>query len=77
MKDKFIIYNHTPNDISDSRLFFLIHRVILNGKISNDNKEYCYATTFDNNDIVWVRKTKNGYRIDVYNEDTLDLERGE
>lgn len=71
MKDKFIIYNHTPNDINDSRLFSLIYLVISNGKLSNNNTEYCYVTTFKNNDSVWFRKTKSGYRIDVYNKDTL------
>ena len=72
-KNKFIIYNYTPNDISDLKLFELIYRVIQQGKISNNETQYCYLTILDKDLVVDCRKTKTGYRFNVYNDKTIEL----
>ena len=41
---KIIIKNQT--EISDIDVLTLIQRVIKNGRISNNNKQYCYLTSF-------------------------------
>ena len=73
-KDKFIICNYTPNKINDLVLFGYIYKSIEQGKISNDDTEYCYLTSFgkDDRDLVAIRKTKYGYKIDVYNDNELN-----
>ncbi len=73
-KIKFIVRNYTTQDIDDKRLFELAYLVILNGKISNDNTEYCYLTTFKDGNVVSTRKTKSGYRFDIYNDDRVKKE---
>lgn len=77
MKEKFIIYNHTPNATSDLELFGLIYECIKQGKISNNNTEYCYVTIFGKENKLYVsfRKSKSGYRIDVYNENELNKQK--
>lgn len=70
-KSKFIIYNHTTNEIDDKRLFELVYLVILNGKLSNNESEYCYLTAFKDGNTVSTHKTKTGYRFDIYNEDRV------
>ena len=72
-KDKFIVYNYTPNKISDLDLFGYVYKTIQLGKISNDDTEYCYVTTFGKEDVnvVSMRKTKYGYRVAVYNENEI------
>ena len=72
-KDKFIIYNYTPNEISDLKLFELIYRVVNQGKLSNNESEYCYLTVLDKDFVVNSTKTKTGYRFDVYNDKTIEL----
>lgn len=71
IKDKFIIYNYTPSCIDDLKLFELIYEVIKQGKISNNNTEYCYITTFNKELVVDCKKTKTGYRFNVYNENKI------
>jgi len=74
-KDKFIICNYTPNKINDLDLFHYVNECIKQGKISNNNTEYCYVTTFgygtENRIVVSMQKTKYGYRIAVYNENEI------
>ncbi len=72
-KDKFIIYNHSPKDIDDLRLFELVCGVIKNGKISTNNTEYCLCTVFGGKDVVSARKTKTGYRFDIYDDTTFKV----
>lgn len=68
IKDKFIVYNYTPNCIDDLKLFELIYEVIKQGKTSNNNTEYCYITIFNKDFVVDCRKTKTGYRFNVYSD---------
>lgn len=77
IKDKFIIYNYTPSCIDDLKLFELIYEVIKQGKISNNNTEYCYFTVFgkENKVCVSFSKSKSGYRIDVYNENEVNKQK--
>lgn len=42
---KIIIKNQT--EIDDISVLTLVQRVIKNGRISNNNKQYCYLTSFD------------------------------
>lgn len=76
-KDKFIIYNYTPNKISDVELFSFVLECVKQGKISNNNIEYCYITIFGKEDknVVSFDKTKSGYRINVYNDTELRKQR--
>ena len=75
IKNKFIIYNYTPNKITDLDLFYYVNECIKQGKISNDNTEYCYVTPFgygtENRIVVSMQKTKYGYRVAVNNENEI------
>ncbi len=45
------------NDISPTVALECVKQVIVRGKISNDGKSYCYATTFDTNEgEIWVHQ---------------------
>lgn len=72
-KNKFIIYNHTPNQINDLQLFELVYDTIKQGYLSNNETEYCYLTIFgkENRNVVSTRKTKTGYRFDIYNDNKM------
>lgn len=59
---KFIIYNHTK--VSDYIIFKLITKVIDEGLISNNGKNYCYVVRFGVCTIEMI-KTKYGYKVIV------------
>lgn len=48
-----------PEDVA----FELVQLVIKNGKISNDGKQYCYATTFESGYVVYTDLTKTGTHV--------------
>ena len=43
--EKLIIKNHT--EIDNISVLTLVQRVIKNGRISNNGKQYCYLTAFE------------------------------
>ena len=54
---KFIIENQS--DLSDENALNVVLEVVRNGKISNNGKQYCYATVFSNS-AVYSDLTKTG-----------------
>lgn len=64
---KIIIKVH--HDIPETLAFELVQLVIKNGKISNDGKQYCYATVFDSGYVVYADLTKTGtYVFNIYKD---------
>lgn len=64
---KLIIKVH--HDINDITALNLVDSVIKKGKISNDAKQYCYATVFTSGHIVYAQLTKTGTHVfDVYKD---------
>lgn len=68
MKSKIIIHNYTK--FSDFEVIKYVVQVIENGKISNDEKNYCYLTIFKDNIAVIAEKQnkKETYTFKVYKE---------
>ena len=67
---KFIIHNGTEH-YDDWEIFSFITDCLQQGLLSNEGTEYCYliARPCENWDLVFVsRKTKTGYRFDVYED---------
>ena len=65
---KFIIHNNTTS-FDDYEIFEFIVYVMKKGLLSNKETEYCYCTVrqFEKIELVCIfNKTKNNYRIDVY-----------
>lgn len=65
---KFIVYNRTKS-YYDWEVFEFIKEIMQEGLLSNNETEYCYCTVRQHEtfEIVCVfNKTKNNYRIDVY-----------
>lgn len=62
---KFIIENRA--NLSDADAIDLISRVIADGRISNNNKQYCYATSFESKRLgkimVWTDLNKKSDRF--------------
>lgn len=48
------------DNISISDALTYVHAVVIQGKISNDGKNYCWATGFKDGVFVYARKTKAG-----------------
>lgn len=59
--DKLIIENRT--DLSMVEAMPYINRVLEMGRISNDNKQYCYATTFYPDFVVCSDLNKKSDRL--------------
>ena len=55
---RMIIENRT--NMSDLDALYYVERVVREGRISNDDKQYCYATRFED--------TSNGLRVIVYTQ---------
>lgn len=54
-------FNITIQDgIDDLLAVTLLEEVIRQGKISNDNTQYCYVTTWTTGHIVYADKTRTG-----------------
>lgn len=69
--NKFIIHNNT-NSFYDFQIFEFIVYVMEQGLLSNNKTEYCGCTVrrFRTKELVCLfKKTKNNYRIDVYEEE--------
>lgn len=67
---KFIIHNKTIH-YNDWEIFVFISQCLMQGLISNEGTEYCYCITMDCDDHTLVftsKKTKTGYRFDVYED---------
>ena len=64
--DKIIIENQT--DLPMIRAISYVAAVIREGRISNDGKQYCYATRFKGNIIVSTDLNKRSDRFVVYQE---------
>ena len=65
---KFIIYNHTTH-FKDFELFAHITNVMSKGLLSNNETQYCYASSYNYEKyIVSIEfmKKKNYYRIDIF-----------
>lgn len=68
---RIIIHNRTEFNWSD--IMFFVDKVINQGKLSDNNTCYAYATTFKFSDhdgrigtlAVFCGKTKTGYRFDI------------
>jgi hypothetical protein len=55
------------NDITDEQALELVLEVIIQGRISNEGKSYCYCTRIGNNLILAINKTFNGnYSDDIW-----------
>ena len=61
MKEKLIIENRT--DMSMFDILPYVANIILEGRISNDGTQYCYATTFKDGILVWSGKNKKSDRL--------------
>ena len=65
---KFIIYNHTIH-FKDFELFAHITNVMSKGLLSNNETQYCYASSYNYEKCVIsieFMKKKNYYRIDIF-----------
>ncbi len=63
--EKIIIENRTTVPMEEAIL--LVARVISEGRISNNNTEYCYASTFAGGISVVTSKNKHSDRFVVVN----------
>jgi len=61
MSNKIIIQNNTK--VSDSIALALVLSVVEEGRISNGNKQYCYATAFKSGVVVWTDLNKKSDRF--------------
>lgn len=52
------IYITIKNDITDEQALELVLEVIIQGRISNEGKSYCYCTQIGNN-LIFADKKKN------------------
>ena len=50
---KFIIDNRS--DADDALALQLVQKVVENGRISNDGKQFCYYTIFTSEDVIGTR----------------------
>lgn len=65
-----LIINYENISIEDAISY--TESVIHNGKISNNNTQYCYATRFKNNVMVYAYVTKTGnYAFRVYKHEQI------
>jgi len=64
--DKVIIENQTDQPMI--RILAYVSAVIRQGRISNDGKQYCYATRFKGNIVVVTDLNKKSDRFVVYQE---------
>ena len=58
------IYITINNDITDEQALELVLEVIKQGRISNNNKCYCYCTKIGNNLILADKKKNDTFRIE-------------
>lgn len=75
MASKFIIQNHS--DLSDLDAIEMVMKVIKDGRISNDGKQYCYGTVFTkSNDgkkfAVWTHLNKKSDRFIIERQEHLE-----
>ena len=64
--DKIIIENQTDKPMID--ILGYVAGVISQGRISNGGKQYCYATRFKENIIVWTDLNKKSDRFVISQE---------
>lgn len=66
--DKFIIHNKAIS-FDDYEIFEFIVSILKLGLLSNEETEYCHCSVrqYETKELVCIfNKTKNNYRIDVY-----------
>lgn len=63
---KIIIHNDT--DMSDIEAMWYILDVMREGRVSNFDKQYCYATRWSDGTVVLAGLNKNSDRFVVYKE---------
>ena len=71
--EKIIIENRSKLSIQSA--LGMVGSVIEMGRVSNNNTQYCYATTFDTSEggaFVSALKNKNSDRFVVHHNDGLD-----
>ena len=71
---KFIIYNETKL-FKDFEIFAHITNLLSKGLISNNETEYCYASTWNyekNILCIETQKQKYGYKIIVYEKEKIN-----
>lgn len=67
-KNRVIINNRS--DCDEITCVELVKHVISQGRISNEGKQYCYATTFNNPKvIVWTSVNKTTDTFTIINEE--------
>jgi hypothetical protein len=67
---KRIIINNQTNDLDDLQATLFVADVIDLGKISNDGKQYCYATRlkkWEKEYMVYAHLNKKSHRFDICN----------
>ncbi len=66
---KLIIDNQS--DLSDWRVLYLVQQVINGGRVSNNDKQYCYLTSFKLREGIYIVATdlnKKSDRFVIYKE---------
>ena len=64
--DKIIIENRTDKHMNE--VLGYVAAVIQGGRISNDGKQYCYATRFKENIMVYTDLNKKSDRFIIWQE---------
>jgi len=61
-----IIINNTANEVDDLHAIELVRYVVAGGRVSDEGRQYCYATTFNDPRVaVWTDRTAAG--TDTFN----------
>ena len=65
---KLIIQN--DSDLPDSEVLQYVACVVRAGRVSNNGKQYCYASRWPDGIVVCTSKNEKSDRLVVYREDT-------
>lgn len=66
MAEKIIINNCTDRNMYE--VLFYVAKIIENGRISNNEKAYCYMTSFSNDLLIVAKRNKNSDTFIVLEE---------
>ena len=66
---KFIIEDYT--DIGDITMMDIVGKVVQEGLISNNNKQYCYVTRFGQGVVVEMIKKDYGYKVVIFKDKVI------
>lgn len=67
--NKLIIENRTDMSMQEAMIY--AKHVVSDGYISNDNTQYCYATTWPNGIVVASHKNDKSDRLVIYRDERL------